>query len=161
MKSNTQTATLSAQYTDTTDFSSLLDREFKSKTDEARQAVEVAVRTLAEQALVNATTMTDDAYSSIEAIIAEIDRKLSEQINLVLHKEEFLKVESAWRGMHHLVSNTETDEKLKIRFMDVSKDELRRTMRRHKGIAWDQSPIFKRIYEEEYGQLGGEPYGCL
>ncbi len=150
-----------AEFNDINDFSSLLDKEFKPKTDEARNAVEAAVRTLAEQALMNATTMTDDAYSSIEAIIAEIDRKLSEQINLVLHKEEFQKVESAWRGMHHLVYNTETDEKLKIRFMDMSKDEMRRTMRRHKGIAWDQSPIFKRIYEEEYGQLGGEPYGCL
>lgn len=59
------------------------------------------------------------------------------------------------------MTNTETDEKLKIRFMDVGKDELRRTMRRYKGIAWDQSPLFKRLYEEEYGQLGGEPYGCL
>ena len=142
-----QTASVTTQFADASDFSSLLDKEFKPKTDEARGAVEAAVRTLAEQALVNASTMTDDAYSSIEAIIAEIDRKLSEQINLVLHKEEFQKLESAWRGMHHLVSNTETDEKLKIRFMDVSKDELRRTMRRHKGIAWDQSPVFKRIYE--------------
>jgi len=154
-------APVTAQHASPSDFASLLDKEFKPKTDEARNAVEAAVRTLAEQALVNAATMTDDAYSSIEAIIAEIDRKLSEQINLVLHKDEFQKVESAWRGMHHLVYNTETDEKLKIRFMDVSKDEVRRTLRRHKGIAWDQSPIFKRIYEEEYGQLGGEPYGCL
>ncbi len=60
------------RYTDPTDFSALLDKEFKPKTDEARGAVEAAVRTLAEQALVNAATMTDDAYSSIEAIIAEI-----------------------------------------------------------------------------------------
>ncbi|MDM0123467.1 type VI secretion system contractile sheath large subunit [Variovorax arabinosiphilus] len=156
-----QAPAASTQFADVGDFSSLLDKEFKPKTEEARDAVEAAVRTLAEQALINASTMTDDAYSSIEAIIAEIDRKLSEQINLVLHQADFQKVESAWRGMHHLVYNTETDEKLKIRFMDISKDEMRRTMRRHKGIAWDQSPVFKRIYEEEYGQLGGEPYGCL
>jgi type VI secretion system protein ImpC len=166
MKTETRTPTptlapLSRGHAEITDFSSLLDKEFKPKTEEARDAVESAVRTLAEQALVNAATMTDDAYSSIQAIIAEIDRKLSEQVNLVLHHDEFQKVESAWRGMHHLVSNTETDEKLKIRFMDISKDEMRRTLRRHKGIAWDQSPVFKRIYEEEYGQLGGEPYGCL
>lgn len=51
--------------------------------------------------------------------------------------------------------------KLRIRVMDVSKEDLRRTLRRYKGIGWDQSPFFKRIYEEEYGQLGGEPYGCL
>lgn len=48
-----------------------------------------------------------------------------------------------------------------MRFLDISKDELRRNMKRYKGVAWDQSPLFKKVYEEEYGQLGGEPYGCL
>lgn len=142
-------------------FTNLLDREFKPKGDEQRDAVVAAVRTLAEQALANTATMSDDAYSSIEAIIAEIDHKLSAQINLILHHTEFQKIESAWRGLNHLVSNTETDEKLKIRFMNISKEELRRTMRRFKGVAWDQSPLFKKLYEEEYGQLGGEPYGSL
>lgn len=143
------------------DFTALLNREFSPKTDQAREAVDLAVRTLAEQALASTFTMSDDAYKSIEAIIGAIDKKLSEQINLILHNEEFQRLESAWRGLRHLVSNTETDDKLRIRVMDVSKEELRRTLRRYKGIGWDQSPFFKRIYEEEYGQLGGEPYGCL
>jgi len=146
---------------DQSDFAALLNREFSPKTDQAREAVDLAVRTLAEQALASTFTMSDDAYKSIEAIIGAIDSKLSEQINLILHNEDFQKLESAWRGLHHLVSNTETDEKLRIRVMDVSKEELRRTLRRYKGIGWDQSPFFKRVYEEEYGQLGGEPYGCL
>jgi type VI secretion system protein ImpC len=142
------------------DFMSLLDREFKPK-GQQRDAVEAAVKTLASQALENTVTMSDDAYASIEAIIAEIDKKLSAQINLIMHHADFQSLESAWRGLNHLVSNTETDEKLKIRFMDVSKEDLRRTLRRYKGVAWDQSPLFKRLYEEEYGQLGGEPYGCI
>jgi len=121
------------RYAEAPDFAELLDREFRPKTEEARGAVEAAVRTLAEQALFNAATMTDDAYTSIQAIIAEIDRKLSAQINLVLHKEEFQQIESAWRGMSHLVSNTETDEKLKIRFMDVSSDLDLESLRRHRG----------------------------
>ncbi|CAJ0890603.1 type VI secretion system contractile sheath large subunit [Ralstonia flatus] len=146
---------------DQSDFASLINREFSPKTDQAREAVDLAVRTLAEQALASTFTMSDDAYKSIEAIIGAIDKKLSEQINLILNHEDFQKLESAWRGLHHLVSNTETDEKLRIRVMDVSKEELRRTLRRYKGIGWDQSPLFKRLYEEEYGQLGGEPYGCL
>ena len=146
---------------DQSDFASLINREFSPKTDQAREAVDLAVRTLAEQALASTFTMSDDAYKSIEAIIGAIDKKLSEQINLILHHEDFQKLESAWRGLHHLVSNTETDEKLRIRMMDISKAELRRTLRRYKGVGWDQSPFFKRIYEEEYGQLGGEPYGCL
>lgn len=143
------------------DFSSLLTREFKPKSEQAKTAVEIAVKTLAEQALSTSITLADDAYKNIAAIIAEIDLKLSEQINLILHHDDFQRLESAWRGLNYLVYNTETDEKLKLRFMDISKNDLRRNMRRYKGIAWDQSPLFKQIYEEEYGQLGGEPYGCL
>lgn len=143
------------------DFNALLSKEFKPKSAQAKTAVESAVKTLAAQALASSITMADDAYKNIAAFIAEIDRKLSEQINLILHHPEFQALESAWRGLHYLVHNTETDEKLKLRFMDISKEELRRSMRRYKGIAWDQSPLFKQIYEEEYGQLGGEPYGCL
>lgn len=146
---------------DQSDFAALINREFSPKTDQARDAVDLAVKTLAEQALASSLTIGDDAYRSIEAFIAAIDAKLSQQINLILHHPDFQKLESAWRGLHHLVSNTETDEQLQIRVMDISKDELRRTLRRFKGTAWDQSPLFKRIYEEEYGQMGGEPYGCL
>ena len=131
------------------EFSNLLTKEFKPKTDQAAKAVEQAVKTLAEQALSHSVTISDDAYKSIEAIIAEIDHKLSEQINLILHHESFQKLESSWRGLFHLVSNTEVDEHLKIRFMNLSKDDLRRSMKRFKGIAWDQSPLFKQIYEEE------------
>ncbi|WP_435946897.1 type VI secretion system contractile sheath large subunit [Dryocola sp. BD586] len=162
MATQTQTSKQAAVEVATqSDFNALLTREFKPKSDQAKTAVEMAVRTLAEQALSTSITMADDAYKNIAAIIAEIDHKLSEQINLILHHEEFQRLESAWRGLHYLVNNTETDEKLKLRFMDISKDDLRRNMRRYKGIAWDQSPLFKQIYEEEYGQLGGEPYGCL
>jgi type VI secretion system protein ImpC len=150
-----------AQTSSQSEFQQLINREFNPKTDQARDAVNLAVRTLAEQALASSFTLSDDAYKSIEAIIAAIDHKLSEQINLILHEADFQKLESAWRGLHHLVYNTETDEKLRIRVMDISKEELRRTLRRYRGIGWDQSPLFKRIYEEEYGQLGGEPYGCL
>ena len=89
------------------EFSSLLQKEFKPKTDEARDAVASAVRTLAEQALSNSLTIGSDAYQAIEAIIAEIDRKLSEQVNAIIHHADFQQLESAWRGLHYLVNNTE------------------------------------------------------
>ncbi|MBL8485020.1 MAG: type VI secretion system contractile sheath large subunit [Rhodocyclaceae bacterium] len=143
------------------EFSALLNKEFKPKSDEAKGAVEAAVRTLAQQALSDTQLISDDAIKSINAIIAVIDRKLTEQINLVLHHPEYQKLESAWRGLHYLVNNTETDEMLKIRVMNISKQDLSKTLKRYKGTAWDQSPIFKKIYESEYGQMGGEPYGCL
>jgi type VI secretion system protein ImpC len=143
------------------DFATLLRQEFKPKTDKARTAVEEAVRTLAEQALQGATMISGDVLGTVEGLIAELDRKLSAQINHILHHEQVQAVESAWRGLHYLVSNTESDESLKIRVMNISKGEVHRTLRKFKGVAWDQSPIFKKLYEEEYGQFGGEPYGAF
>jgi len=149
------------QVLETNEFSSLLQREFKPKSDQAREAVESAVKTLAEQALQYTTLISKDVLKSIESMIAAIDHKLTEQINLIIHHPDFQQLESAWRGLHYLVNNTETDEMLKIRVMNISKNELRKTLRKFKGVAWDQSPLFKKVYEEEYGQFGGEPFGCL
>jgi type VI secretion system protein ImpC len=143
------------------DFASLLTKEFKPKSQEARSEVEAAVQTLAQQALSNAKLISTDTVSTIEAMIAALDRKMSEQINLILHHGDFQKLESAWRGLHYLVNNTETDEQLKIRVMPISKQDLAKTLKRYKGTAWDQSPLFKKMYEEEYGQFGGEPFGAI
>jgi type VI secretion system protein ImpC len=144
-----------------TEFDSLLRKEFKPKTDEAKEAVERAVRTLAEQALAQTTLVGSDVIKSIEAMIAELDRKLTEQVNLILHHPDFQKLEAAWRGIHYLVTNTETDEMLRIRFINISKQDLGKTLKKFKGTAWDQSPLFKAVYEQEYGQFGGLPFGCL
>jgi type VI secretion system protein ImpC len=153
--------TLTAPLPSSDDLALLLHQEFKPQTVRARADVESAVRALARAALSSQAPLSADAVESIEAIIAEIDRKLSEQINLILHHPELQRLEAAWRGLHYLVTNTETDSLLKIRVMNMTKSELHRTLKRFKGVAWDQSPIFKKLYEEEYGQLGGEPYGCL
>jgi len=143
------------------EFASLLQKEFKPKSDEAKSAVEQAVHTLAEQALAQTKLIGADVVKSIEAMVAELDRLLSEQVNLILHHQDFQKLEGAWRGLHYLVNNTETDEMLKIRFMNITKNDLGKSLKRFKGTAWDQSPLFKKIYEAEYGQFGGEPFGCM
>jgi type VI secretion system protein ImpC len=143
------------------EFSALLNKEFRPTSDQAREAVESAVKTLAHQALENTVTVSNDAYRTIQDLIAEIDEKLSQQVNQIIHHQDFQQVESAWRGLNYLVNNTETDEMLKIRFMSISKQELSRSLKRFKGAGWDQSPLFKKIYEQEYGQFGGEPFGCL
>src|ERR1700761_8746448 len=140
---------------------SLLQKEFKPKTDRARSEVESAVRTLAEQALRDTAVVSDDVIGTIKAMIAEIDQKLTDQVNLILHNERFQQVEGSWRGLSYLINNTETDEMLKIRVLNIGKKDLGKTLKKFKGAAWDQSPLFKKLYEEEYGQLGGEPYGCL
>ena len=143
------------------DFASLLQKEFKPKSEEARDEVSRAVQTLAQQALAQTQLINADVLKSIEAIIAELDRKLSEQINLIIHHDDFQKLEGAWRGLSYLVNNTETDETLKVRVMNITKADLGKTLKRFKGTAWDQSPIFKKVYTEEYDQFGGHPFGCL
>lgn len=143
------------------EFSALLQKEFRPRTESAQTAIEGAVRTLAAQALENAALISDDILQSIESMIAEIDRKMSTQMSAILHHPDFQKLESAWRGLHYLVNNTETDEMLKIRVMNISKKDLHKTLNKFKGAAWDQSPLFKKLYEEEFGQFGGQPYGCL
>jgi type VI secretion system protein ImpC len=147
--------------TTVSEFESLLNKEFRPKSDSARDSVAIAVRTLAEQALAQTQLVSDDALTSIAQMIKAIDATLTEQVNLIIHDEAFQQLENAWRGLHHLVNNTETDEFLKIKVFNISKKDLGRTLKKFRGTAWDQSPIFKRIYEDEFGQFGGEPFGLL
>ncbi len=157
----TEAADSAGESIEASEFDSLLKQEFKPKSERSKEAVESAVHTLAEQLLKDTAVISSDVMSTIQAMIAEIDHKLTEQVNLIMHTEDFQKLEGSWRGLHYLVNNTESDEMLKIRVMNVSKKELGKTLKKFKGTAWDQSPIFKKVYEEEYGQFGGEPYGCL
>jgi len=143
------------------DLSSILKQSFKPRSEQAATEVENAVQTLVTQALSDSTLIKDDVISTIEEMIARIDEKLSAQMNEVLHNKDFQQIESAWRGLHYLVFNSETDATLKIRVMNIGKTELYRHFKLFPGARWDQSPIFKAIYEQEFGTLGGEPYGAL
>ncbi|MBS3954843.1 MAG: type VI secretion system contractile sheath large subunit [Methylomicrobium sp.] len=154
-------AQVTEQVGEASEFSSLLNKEFKPKSDRAKQEVENAVQTLAEFVLKDTSLVSDDAIQSIQSIIAQIDKKLTDQVNLILHHADYQKLEGTWRGLHYMVNNTETDEMLKIRVMNISKNELGKTLKKFKGTSWDQSPLFKKLYEEEFGQFGGEPFGCL
>ncbi|MDR0640341.1 MAG: type VI secretion system contractile sheath large subunit [Holosporales bacterium] len=101
----------------------------------------------------------NDVISFLMRRIAEIDELLSAQINEVLHHPEFQKLEGSWRGIHYLVMNTETSTRLKLRVLNSSLKDLRDDL--SKAIEFDQSELFKKIYEEEYGTFGGAPYSCL
>jgi type VI secretion system protein ImpC len=104
-------------------------------------------------------TMSKNMDVAINARIAEIDRLLSAQLNEIMHHQEFQKLEGSWRGLHHLVKNSLTGTMLKIRVMSVTKKELLKDFER--ALEFDQSALFKKVYEEEYGTFGGAPYGAL
>ena len=160
----TQTASAAEAQTGTIEaggFAALLQQEFKPRSDRAREAVEGAVQILASQALEQTALISDDAVRTIEAIIAQIDEKLTGQINQILHHADFQQLEGSWRGLHYLVNNTETDENLKIRVLNVGKQELHKSLKKFKGTAWDQSPLFRKVYTDEYSMFGGEPFGTI
>lgn len=103
--------------------------------------------------------VSQDVERNIKYWISQIDQKVSTQLNEVMHHEDFQRLEGTWRGLHYLTHNSETGTALKIRVLNTSKRDLFKDL--EKAVEFDQSALFKKVYEEEYGQLGGEPYGML
>jgi type VI secretion system protein ImpC len=143
------------------EFAALLKQSFKPRNERAASEVESAVATLVTTALADTTLLKDDVLDTLEAMIAAIDKQLSEQVNEIIHAPEFQQLESAWRGLNYLVMNSETDANLKISVMNVGKRELLNNLRLYPGARWDQSPLFKQVYEQEFGTLGGQPIGAM
>ncbi len=113
----------------------------------------------AQQVLDEAMTVSNDTVAMINARIARIDELLSKQLNEIMHAPEFQKLEATWRGLNYLVMNTETGTQLKLRVVHVTQKELLTDL--EKAVEFDQSSLFKMIYEEEYGTFGGHPYSLL
>jgi type VI secretion system protein ImpC len=128
---------------------------------EALAAIAPALATLLEMRARGATFGANSPRRMVESLIGELDRMLAAQLNLVLHHPDLQQIEATWRGLRFLLASAGGDENLKIRVLDIGKRELGRTLKKFRGTAWDQSPIFRRIYEEEFGQFGGRPYGVL
>ena len=111
------------------------------------------------QALDEGMTVGDDVVTDIKTRVAQIDQLISNQLNAILHAPEFQKLEASWRGLTSLVMNSETGTRLKLRLLNVTKKELLNDL--EKATEFDQSTLFKKVYEEEYGTFGGHPFSCL
>lgn len=125
----------------------------------ARERGKNLVKEFVAQVLDGSMTVAKDAEMMINARIAQIDHLLSLQLNEIVHHASFQKLEGSWRGLKHLMDNSETGTGLKIRVLNVSKKELLRDI--EKAPEFDQSALFKKVYEEEYGVFGGAPFGAL
>ena len=111
------------------------------------------------QVLEGAMTVSKDAEVMINARIAQIDHLISLQLNEILHQEQFQKLEASWRGLKYLMDQSETSSNLKIKVLNVSKKELLRDLQR--APEFDQSALFKKVYEEEFGIFGGAPFAGI
>ena len=125
----------------------------------ARERGKDLVKEFVAQVLEGSMTVAKDAEMMINARIAQIDHLLSIQLNEIMHHPAFQKLEGSWRGLKYLMDNTETGVGLKIRVLNATKKELLRDI--EKAPEFDQSALFKKIYEEEYGVFGGAPFGAL
>ncbi len=125
----------------------------------ARERGKNLVKEFVGQFLEGHMNVARDVETMINQRIAQIDHLLSIQLNEILHHADFQKLEGSWRGLRHMVFNSNTSANLKIRVLNVNKKDLLRDMQR--APEFDQSALFKKIYEEEYGVFGGAPYGAL
>src|SRR3990167_7820975 len=103
--------------------------------------------------------VSDNLSATLDARIAQIDQLISDQLSEVLHAPEFQKLESSWTGLHYLCKHTSTGERLKIKLMNATKKDIVKDFKT--AIDFDQSALFKKVYEEEFGTFGGSPFGAL
>jgi type VI secretion system protein ImpC len=138
---------------------SLLEQAISATKATERDRSEDLMRTLTEEAMKGTVTWNRNLTVTINEAISKIDAALSKQLAAIMHHEKFQKLEGSWRGLHHLVMNSETGQTLKIKMFNASKREVFKDL--DKAVEFDQSQTFKKLYETEFGSPGGEPYGAL
>lgn len=138
---------------------SLLESAISATKQTERGRAEELLKTLTEEALKGTVTWNKDVTRTVRAGIAAIDDVVSTQLAAVMHNPEFQQLEGTWRGLNHLVMNSETSAQLKLKVLNCGKRELFKDL--DKAVEFDQSQMFKKMYESEFGTPGGEPYGAL
>lgn len=137
----------------------IIDEGRMAREESQKQWARDVIGEFVSEIMAGVITVSKDTEAMINKRIAQIDKLISKQLNEVMHNEEFQKLEASWRGLHYLVQQSETGDKLKLRVMNVSKKDLLKDM--EKASEFDQSTLFKKIYEEEFGMFGGSAYGAL
>lgn len=143
----------------TTNEVSLLDQAISATKQTEPDQAQLLIKNLTNEALKGTFTFSKNLTVSFNKAIALLDEQLSKQVAEILHHPDLTRLEGSWRGLNHLVMNSETGTQLKIKVLNISKKELSKDLA--KAVEFDQSDTFKRIYENEFGMAGGEPYGAL
>jgi type VI secretion system protein ImpC len=137
----------------------IVARSKVAKTDVEHARAKDIIGELVREVMAGTVTISDNLSASIDARIAEIDRLISTQLSAVMHAPEFQRLESTWTGLHYLCKQTSTGERLKIKLLNATKKDMVKDFKT--AIDFDQSALFKKVYEEEFGTFGGAPFGAL
>jgi len=148
-----------AAETTTEDAGSLLDQAISVTKQTEPDRVKELLATLAGEAASETVKFDKNMTVTLRNAIAKLDQQISKQLAVIMHHEKFKQMEGSWRGLHYLVKNSEIGESLKIRMLNVTKKELAKDL--SSAVDFDQSQLFKKVYEEEFGSAGGQPYGTL
>ncbi|MGN0920128.1 MAG: type VI secretion system contractile sheath large subunit [Cellvibrio sp.] len=138
---------------------SFLEQAISATKQTARNETEELLRTLTQEAMKGTVKWNKNLTVTINSAIKAIDELMSKQLSAVMHNSKFQKLEGSWRGLTYLVNNTETSSQLKIRMLNITKKELAKDL--EKAVEFDQSQIFKKVYESEFGIAGGQPYAAI
>jgi type VI secretion system protein ImpC len=138
---------------------SLLDQAIAATKQTEPDRAQDLLKTLTEEALKGTVSYSKNLTVTFNKAISLIDEKISKQLNAIMHHPKFQALEGTWRGLNYLVMNSETSSSLKIRCINLPKKDLYKDL--SKAVEFDQSQLFKKIYENEFGTPGGEPYGAL
>lgn len=160
-EAQTQSVQTTKSLDELSEFSDILKQTIKPRSEVAAKEVDNAVVALVREALDDQAIIAEDVIDTLDAMLAKLDEKLSDQMNEILHNEDFQKFKSSWRGLAYTLNNAETDSSLRVKVLNISKPELQAMMRRYPGAKWDKSPLHNMVYEQNLGTLGGKPYACL
>jgi len=138
---------------------SLLDQAIQATKQTDSEEAQALLKTLTEEAMKGTVTWNKNLMVTFRKAIEAIDATISEQLREVMHQAKFQELEGSWRGIHYLVMNSETSSSLKLKMMNGTKKEVSKDLER--AVEFDQSQTFKKLYENEFGTPGGEPYGAL
>jgi type VI secretion system protein ImpC len=138
---------------------SFLEQAISATKQTARNETEELLRTLTQEAMKGTVKWDKNLTVTINAAIEAIDELMSKQLSAVMHNDKFQKLEGSWRGLTYLVNNSDTSSQLKIRMLNLTKKELGKDL--EKAVEFDQSQIFKKVYESEFGIAGGQPYAAI
>ena len=137
----------------------IIEKSKVAKSDAEHQRAKDIISELAREVLEGTVVVSDNLNLTLDLRLAELDRMISEQLTAVMHAPDFQQLESTWRGLHYLCEHTSTGAQLKIKVLNAPKKDLVRDFK--SAIDFDQSALFKKVYEEEFGTFGGSPFGAL
>jgi type VI secretion system protein ImpC len=137
----------------------IVEKSKVAKSDSEHARAKDLIGELVHQVMDGTVVVSDNLSATIDARIAELDRLLSAQLSEVMHAPEFQRMESTWRGLNYLCKESNTGSTIKIRVLNANKREIVRDFKA--ASEFDQSALFKKVYEEEFGTFGGAPFGTL